>query len=575
MSDLRIPQNPGIGGLQEFTTAEAEFLQDFAATGGHNLQQVTNIGATTTVESTFSGGIITNRVKANTSGGLLVESNTGADVALFGAGGGQGSTFYGQANFNSHIQVGGHISLYDSVSTNYSQINYDSDRFIFKQPDATPALLETKSVVFTSQSDPNVKGSVTFDTDVYTFFNSSGNPANINIGYANFYDPTIAGYGQINLDNNSYNFLNSSGNRADIYHRNSWFEDTLTSGVGSITLEDEGYIFTTDGSTLASINSGLAYVSQVYASFAGSTTSPTYTFTSDGNTGMYSIGADILGFSVGGGERVRMGTANSLTVTQSGGSAGMILSGGTNPQFLVGNSVLVKLQTVDGSGYGLIGTSNSSGFRIITNNTDRMVFDTSGRVGIGTTSMSGALHIVTPGALADTVPAIISGKAVTSGNSIGASFRNFTGTTGNAFIEIAGINAGSARAVQLRTNSTGDLGIFTNSTTYGTLGTERVTILQNGNSGFGGVTSPTADIHIGAGTATAGTAPLKFTAGTNLTTAENGAMEYNGTNLFFTRTGAVREGVLTQSAVTTEVVVSDTTVTVNIGGVTYKLLAKA
>jgi hypothetical protein len=52
-------------------------------------------------------------------------------------------------------------------------------------------------------------------------------------------------------------------------------------------------------------------------------------------------------------------------------------------------------------------------------------------------------------------------------------------------------------------------------------------------------------------------------------------MEYNGTNLFFTRTGTTREGVLTQSAVTTEVQVSDTTVTVNIGGVTYKLLAKA
>jgi len=80
---------------------------------------------------------------------------------------------------------------------------------------------------------------------------------------------------------------------------------------------------------------------------------------------------------------------------------------------------------------------------------------------------------------------------------------------------------------------------------------------------------------LAAGTATAGTAPLKFTSGTNLTTAEAGAMEYNGTNLFFTRAGTTREGVLTQSAVTTEVIVSDTSVTVNIGGTTYKLLARA
>lgn len=78
-----------------------------------------------------------------------------------------------------------------------------------------------------------------------------------------------------------------------------------------------------------------------------------------------------------------------------------------------------------------------------------------------------------------------------------------------------------------------------------------------------------------AGAAAAGSAPLAFTSGTNLTTPVNGSMEYNGTNLFFTRTGAVREGVLTQSAVTTEVLVSDTSVTINIGGTTYKLLAKA
>jgi hypothetical protein len=53
-----------------------------------------------------------------------------------------------------------------------------------------------------------------------------------------------------------------------------------------------------------------------------------------------------------------------------------------------------------------------------------------------------------------------------------------------------------------------------------------------------------SSVNLAAGTATAGTAPLKFTSGTNLTTAEAGAMEYNGTNLFFTRAGTVRENVL-------------------------------
>ncbi len=58
-------------------------------------------------------------------------------------------------------------------------------------------------------------------------------------------------------------------------------------------------------------------------------------------------------------------------------------------------------------------------------------------------------------------------------------------------------------------------------------------------------TSPTLTaIVLAAGAAGAGLAPLKFTSGTNLTTPENGTIEYNGTNFFATRTGAVRENLL-------------------------------
>ena len=77
---------------------------------------------------------------------------------------------------------------------------------------------------------------------------------------------------------------------------------------------------------------------------------------------------------------------------------------------------------------------------------------------------------------------------------------------------------------------------------FSTGGTERLRITSTGNVGIG--VTPTAAIHIKAGTATANTAPLKFTSGINLTTAEAGAVEYDGTNLFFTRAGTVRENVL-------------------------------
>lgn len=61
-------------------------------------------------------------------------------------------------------------------------------------------------------------------------------------------------------------------------------------------------------------------------------------------------------------------------------------------------------------------------------------------------------------------------------------------------------------------------------------------------TGTGSVMLNTAPV-LAAGTATA--APLRFTSGTNLTTAAAGAAEYNGTNLFFTPAGTSRAVVAT------------------------------
>lgn len=46
-------------------------------------------------------------------------------------------------------------------------------------------------------------------------------------------------------------------------------------------------------------------------------------------------------------------------------------------------------------------------------------------------------------------------------------------------------------------------------------------------------TDATAKLHLDAGTTAAGTAPLKFTSGTSMTSVEAGTIEYDGTNLFF------------------------------------------
>jgi hypothetical protein len=97
-----------------------------------------------------------------------------------------------------------------------------------------------------------------------------------------------------------------------------------------------------------------------------------------------------------------------------------------------------------------------------------------------------------------------------------------TGSGASTNVRLGGANP-------LLVNTTINLGTFT----FGLRTTalpNLFTVLNNGNIGIG--ISPTSLFHLKAGTATA--APLKFTSGANLTTAAAGAMEFDGTNLYFT-----------------------------------------
>jgi hypothetical protein len=64
------------------------------------------------------------------------------------------------------------------------------------------------------------------------------------------------------------------------------------------------------------------------------------------------------------------------------------------------------------------------------------------------------------------------------------------------------------------------------------------TVNTTGNVGIG-VSVPTASLHLRAGTASAGTAPIKINSGTNLTAVEDGAIEYDGTH-FYVSVGSSR-----------------------------------
>jgi hypothetical protein len=83
-------------------------------------------------------------------------------------------------------------------------------------------------------------------------------------------------------------------------------------------------------------------------------------------------------------------------------------------------------------------------------------------------------------------------------------------------------------------NSGAALKFFTKS--EGGVLAQRMIINDKGNVGIG-IQSPTALLHLYPGSAVAGSAPLKFNAGTLLATVENGAVEFDGNNLYITING--------------------------------------
>jgi hypothetical protein len=93
--------------------------------------------------------------------------------------------------------------------------------------------------------------------------------------------------------------------------------------------------------------------------------------------------------------------------------------------------------------------------------------------------------------------------------------------------------------------STGSIDFYTNNFL------QRMTILNNGNVGIGQST-PTAVLHLKAGTATASTAPLKFTSGTLLSSAEAGAVEFLTDKFYGTiTTGTARKELTLNDAALT------------------------
>lgn len=206
-------------------------------------------------------------------------------------------------------------------------------------------------------------------------------------------------------------------------------------------------------------------------------------------------------------------------------------------QFVAGTNGAEIFQTIRANGFTGFGTTNPNG-KVEVKDGDFIMSDTDVAHGMTTLAPTDAFFKISP------FSATIGGVnqlGLSSGDSRAINFHGIIGTntptvTTPAINFIVGKKASSGTNYSALAPTETAVRFDTNVDGVGD-----VVILGSGNSGFRTI-SPTSYIHLGAGTATAGTAPLGFTSGALLTTPVVGKVEFLTDNWYGTiTTGTARK----------------------------------
>lgn len=240
-------------------------------------------------------------------------------------------------------------------------------------------------------------------------------------------------------------------------------------GTGATTSTGSGAVVLATSPTLTTPVLGAASATSV-ANGLGAVTTPSYTFTGDTNTGMWSPAADTLAWSNNGAETMRLDASGNLGIGVASPAYRVDVSGPSVP-FRINssnNNNVLAISTFGTIG-GYLGSSGTNLLFGTSGGSEAMRLNSSGNLGVGTSSPSQKLHVNGAGSTYIRV----------SSTNAGTGSGLFTANATNSYIIGAGAASGGS-GLEFRDD--------TNSVT-------RMVLTSGGDFGIG-TTSVSARLHV-------------------------------------------------------------------------------